>query len=193
MNKVIKEIILFSATDIEREMFEAKLLYKQKLFDKIKYCTKCKKPHLETYKLCPVCKSYMYRVSINADSKYEYTRDDPFETLKCEETDRRYCLECREWFPKQYCQCPICKKETMDYPQAIQIVIRERVEAVEEFNRALERVKENEAKKVHCPYCNSTSVKKITATSRTTSILVWGIGSGKIGKQWHCYNCKSDF
>lgn len=44
-----------------------------------------------------------------------------------------------------------------------------------------------------CPYCKSTNIKKISATSRLGSTILFGIGSKKIGKQWHCNNCKSDF
>lgn len=46
---------------------------------------------------------------------------------------------------------------------------------------------------VHCPYCNSTNVNKISSTKKAASIIGFGILSNKIGKQWHCNNCKSDF
>ena len=46
---------------------------------------------------------------------------------------------------------------------------------------------------VHCPYCNSTNVNKISGTKKAISIIGFGILSNKIGKQWHCNNCKSDF
>lgn len=46
---------------------------------------------------------------------------------------------------------------------------------------------------VTCPYCNSTNCKKLGAISRGVSFGLFGFGSGKIGKQWHCNSCKSDF
>lgn len=46
---------------------------------------------------------------------------------------------------------------------------------------------------VTCPYCQSTNTKKISGTSRFMSTGIFGLASGKIGKQWHCNNCKSDF
>ena len=46
---------------------------------------------------------------------------------------------------------------------------------------------------VKCPYCNSNNVKKITTVNRAVSTGMVGIASSKIGKQWHCNNCKSDF
>lgn len=46
---------------------------------------------------------------------------------------------------------------------------------------------------VTCPYCHSTNTKKISQMSRVTSIGFWGVFSKKIGKQWHCNECNSDF
>lgn len=46
---------------------------------------------------------------------------------------------------------------------------------------------------VKCPYCNSENVNKISTTSRTVSTFLFGLGSKKIGKQWHCNKCGSDF
>ena len=55
---------------------------------------------------------------------------------------------------------------------------------------------QQEAKKsptVTCPYCQSTDTKKISGTSRFMSTGIFGLASGKLGKQWHCNKCKSDF
>lgn len=46
---------------------------------------------------------------------------------------------------------------------------------------------------VTCPYCHSNNVKKISNTSRIADIVTLGIFSSKLGKQWHCNNCKSNF
>ena len=47
--------------------------------------------------------------------------------------------------------------------------------------------------KVQCPYCKSFDIKKISTGSRIVSTGLFGLGSSKIGKQWHCNSCKSDF
>jgi len=53
------------------------------------------------------------------------------------------------------------------------------------------RVEENT---IHCPYCNSTNVKKITTTSKAVHTAIFGIFSmGRNSKQWHYNDCKSDF
>ncbi len=44
-----------------------------------------------------------------------------------------------------------------------------------------------------CPYCKSNNVKKISTTSRVISTSLFGLGSAKVGKQYHCNKCKSDF
>lgn len=44
-----------------------------------------------------------------------------------------------------------------------------------------------------CPYCHATNIKKISTASRMISTGLFGLGSKKIGKQWHCCNCGSDF
>lgn len=47
--------------------------------------------------------------------------------------------------------------------------------------------------KVRCPYCNSVNVSKISTLGRAASVGIFGLASKKIGKQWHCNHCKSDF
>ncbi len=46
---------------------------------------------------------------------------------------------------------------------------------------------------VECPYCHSTDTKRISAMNRVVSTGLFGFGSKKIGKQYHCNKCKSDF
>lgn len=51
----------------------------------------------------------------------------------------------------------------------------------------------SKVKNVECPYCHSTNVKKIGLLNRAISTELWGLGSKKIGKQFHCNNCGADF
>lgn len=51
----------------------------------------------------------------------------------------------------------------------------------------------NNSTSVKCPYCQSTSTRKIGTVGRSVSFGLFGFGSSKVGKQWHCNNCKSDF
>ena len=54
-------------------------------------------------------------------------------------------------------------------------------------------IKDKNISSVKCPYCQSNNVKKITTVNRAVSTGIVGIASSKIGKQWHCNSCKSDF
>ena len=65
--------------------------------------------------------------------------------------------------------------------------------AVHEAENKLETNPTPPAPVVTCPYCHSTNTKKISQMSRVTSIGFWGVFSKKIGKQWHCNECNSDF
>lgn len=46
---------------------------------------------------------------------------------------------------------------------------------------------------ITCPYCTSTNTKKLDFIDRGLSFYILGFASKKIGKQWHCNNCGSDF
>ncbi len=46
---------------------------------------------------------------------------------------------------------------------------------------------------IECPYCHATNVRKIGIVTRSVSAGLFGLGSKKIGKQWHCDHCGSDF
>lgn len=47
---------------------------------------------------------------------------------------------------------------------------------------------------ITCPYCGSTNTKKIGFGSKAVHTALFGIFAvGKVSKEWHCNNCKSDF
>ena len=52
---------------------------------------------------------------------------------------------------------------------------------------------QSEQSKVHCPYCNSTNVKKISGTERVASVAMMGIFSKKINKSFKCNSCGGTF
>lgn len=54
--------------------------------------------------------------------------------------------------------------------------------------------KDNSNIMVTCPYCKSTNTKKISNVSKAGSVAMFGVYAvGKVSKEWHCNNCKSDF
>lgn len=46
---------------------------------------------------------------------------------------------------------------------------------------------------VTCPYCQSTKCSRISILGRMVSVEFWGLASNKLGKQWHCHDCGSNF
>ncbi len=46
---------------------------------------------------------------------------------------------------------------------------------------------------IECPYCHSTDTRKIGYFDRGLSVALLGLESTKIGKQWHCNHCGSNF
>ena len=48
-------------------------------------------------------------------------------------------------------------------------------------------------KGVVCPYCKSTNVRQVGTVGRMLSVGIFGLASSKIGKQWHCNGCGSNF
>ena len=64
---------------------------------------------------------------------------------------------------------------------------RESQEELERQRKALKNISPK------CPYCGSYHTSKIGVVSRGISIGIVGLASSKIGKQWHCNHCNSDF
>lgn len=65
----------------------------------------------------------------------------------------------------------------------------------DKYNLKIQQEKEQTGRlpTVVCPYCQSTNLKKLDVIDRGVSFGLFGFASSKVGKQWHCNNCKSDF
>lgn len=65
-----------------------------------------------------------------------------------------------------------------------------------EFNAKMENGKailEEKSRSPKCTYCGSINIRKIGLLNRAISAELWGLGSKKIGKQFHCNHCGTDF
>ena len=75
-----------------------------------------------------------------------------------------------------------------------------RSDLIQEYNELIDRYNNDKGKpqnvtisSVTCPYCHSRNTSKIGTVSRMFSAGFFGLGSKKLGKQWHCNSCGSDF
>ena len=92
---------------------------------------------------------------------------------------------------------PIMVQKRKDY---LKKIYKEQKEILQKRIRKSEESRINEYQQkylvehnIHCPYCNSSNVTKISTVNRAVSVGMFGLASKKIGKQWHCNNCGSDF
>ena len=92
---------------------------------------------------------------------------------------------------------PIMVQKRKDY---LKKIYKEQKEILQKRIRKSEESRINEYQQkylaehnIHCLYCNSSNVTKIGTVNRAVSVGMFGLASKKIGKQWHCNNCGSDF
>ena len=92
---------------------------------------------------------------------------------------------------------PIMVQKRKDY---LKKIYKEQKEILQKRIRKSEESRINEYQQkylaehnIHCPYCNSTNVTKIGTVNRAVSVGMFGLASKKLGKQWHCNICGSDF
>lgn len=77
--------------------------------------------------------------------------------------------------------------------------IREQAQKDKELQESIELHRQIDAyyatkhPRVECPYCHSMNTEKISGVARGVSIYALGVASPKIGKQWHCKQCGSNF
>ena len=87
----------------------------------------------------------------------------------------------------------IINKEVDNYTTALKIDSNETDE--EYLQRINEHTINSSKNQIHiqCPYCHSSNITKIDTFDRVISTGLFGLASKKLGKQWHCNTCKSDF
>ena len=115
---------------------------------------------------------------------------------------KKYCYECPkcgEWYffevGKYYSKiCPTCDIEmklidTYDCDTEL----AEKAKNTPSYDPTQDPNSKFYIPVIKCPYCLSTNTSKISAMSRVASTGLFGLGSKKMGKQWHCNKCNSDF
>lgn len=143
----------------------------------IMFCDKCKLHYFPNMDgtpivICSICNSTLI------DTEISYVKYKELPKVK-------RCTKCKSNYPKIFIKCPRCHSQLTNNST----VDKRR-------NQQYQEIVEKNTKPANvpiCPYCNSTNVSKIGVLNRTASVAMLGLASSKIGKQWHCNNCKSDF
>lgn len=124
------------------------------------------------------------------------------------------------WLKDECYECPVCKGQledtilTIDEYKIIdnisddvsflEAMIKLKQDDIIEYQSRMSQFKLQQEQKdeieekqqenqVHCPYCNSTNVKKITGTERAVSVGMLGLFSKKLNKSFKCKNCGGTF
>lgn len=56
-------------------------------------------------------------------------------------------------------------------------------------NQVNQQKQQQESNVPKCPTCQSTNIKKISTTSKVTSVAMWGLLSQKVKRTYHCNKC----
>lgn len=153
----------------------------------LQYCDKC--GHLwqevygreEEFNICQICQNHLKKVPD------EYFENSNFKILLSEDMEQKLIKDLVFTSPNfdQY---------LFDHKDEIKGQQDRQYRATMEHGKAiLEGRDKGNSYGVTCPYCKATNVRKIGLVSRSVSAGIFGLGSKKIGKQWHCDHCGSDF
>lgn len=151
------------------------------------YCPKCGDLQLLTYgsdEVCHICKNKM----LETPHEYCLTEEMSQKNFEMFKQNRQRLMDEIISKSPQFDEHLYSNRKSISDQQ-----YQQQQEAIAHGKAILEgRDKGNEFG-VECPYCHATNIRKISATSRVASTLMFGLGSKKIGKQWHCDKCGSDF
>lgn len=139
------------------------------------YCKKCGRVILDS-KYCDCCKSPIYNVP------------------------EKYWLDGMDFIITNESKQLLIEELVKTSPEFDQYLFDHRDEILAkqsaEFNAKMaigKAILEEKSRTVKCTYCGSSNVKKIGLFNRAVSTELWGLASGKIGKNFHCNNCGADF
>lgn len=132
--------------------------------------------NLEETNLCPHCNSKLEVSNIT----YENYKSMP---------KVKKCKNCKRKYPKIFIKCPKCNQQLIKLSTENKQIDKQ----INEIRKEMQEYQEKQNSIIKCPYCKATNVTKISTAGRVVSVGLFGLGSSKVGKQWHCNNCKSDF
>ena len=149
--------------------------------------------------VCPLCARLYYGSKNKFRPLYLKCKSCNTTVIQTDEDEKELLQLCCKAYEKEYeaREIEIAKKYgNNQFSQDIRDKCMKKIEADNAaFIRERERKQQAEKQKpkVKCPYCSSGNVTKISNIQRSLSTYLLGLGSSKIGRQWHCNDCNSDF
>lgn len=109
--------------------------------------------------------------------------------------ERYWCPHCR--FPYSFPEsdhhsniCDVCGHE-MEFRRTCEVDVEKQALIQEKIKR--EKSNPNRKPRIQCPYCGSLATSKISTIGKIASVGFFGLASSKLGKEWHCNKCGSNF
>ena len=166
----------------------------------MKYCPKCGHIAVSQFDRCSLCRTNLFEIN----PKWGITEEKYYEFMDLEKYGEKTRQECKMAL-YEFCT-PFFDEVVKKRPEFDQELFDTLIEREEKYYKELHTLGDEFAKgyeknqplskskpTIKCPYCSSTNTKKLSSMSRMFSGGLFGLGSGKIGKQWHCNSCGSDF
>ena len=110
---------------------------------------------------------------------------------KWDEIDYPFDIPEKEEFKKHYYDKPIILENQKENP--FNSLWKTPITKDSIVNTTYNNESKQSKKVIACPYCQSTNTEKLDVIDRGVSFGLFGFASSKVGKQWHCNSCKSDF
>lgn len=143
----------------------------------VRYCPKCGNTDVGLTKSCIFCSHETF------DTKYTIN-----DMIKIIDFDKKIIDEYASKSP-EFDEELARKRQQEEYNVAHGFMSKEERTVLQNMG-AIPKPNTN---RVECPYCHSNDVSKISTFGRAASVGIFGLASKKIGKQWRCNHCKSDF
>lgn len=114
-------------------------------------------------------------------------------TIKDINTIHRFCVTNQKDEAIKYIQ-PIVEYNYQIAEMIVDNYIDENINHINEHQTIIQNYQDQKQlqdllNKPKCPTCNSTNLKKISATSKVVNTAVFGLFGTKRFKQFHCNNC----
>ncbi len=148
-----------------------------------KYCPKCKHNFSDEFDECVYCGSELMDGIIEIE-------DTQIEKPICRMSDSEI-LEKYADYRKRIAEQTGHEMSDRDFIIGIREARRDslNIKSIRYINEA----KVENANVPKCPTCQSNNIKKVSNLSKVTSVVLWGLFSQKVKKQWHCNNCGSEW